>query len=110
MQFTTKLTVLYALIAGAAACDCSHNNDAGRWKDVNSPAAAAVPLINNGGGCYRATVQGNMCISFTNANQAVKDCLEQEAVNDQSYHGDWFLWTAITCNDGAARAQLTITT
>ncbi|EJD34841.1 hypothetical protein AURDEDRAFT_130949 [Auricularia subglabra TFB-10046 SS5] len=101
--------ILGALTAGSYACNCAHNNDAGRWIDVNSPAAEAAILIDAGGGCYQATTQGHMCVSFTNADQAVKDCLAEEADNDQSFHGDWFLWSAITCTDGDSHAQLTIT-
>ncbi|KAL1616531.1 hypothetical protein SLS56_011369 [Neofusicoccum ribis] len=65
-------------------------------------------MHGGGGGCYTATVQGHMCASFTNVNQAVKDYLAQEVSNDQSYHNDWFLWTSITCQDGAAQGTLTI--
>ncbi|EJD46492.1 hypothetical protein AURDEDRAFT_164322 [Auricularia subglabra TFB-10046 SS5] len=110
MHFTAGLSFALALlVAGTHACNCAHNGDAGRWVDSNSPAAVASSLVNRGGGCYDATVQGHMCVSLDNANQAVRDCLSAEAANQQSYHNDWFLWTAITCSDGAARAQLTIT-
>ncbi|EOD50230.1 hypothetical protein UCRNP2_3007 [Neofusicoccum parvum UCRNP2] len=81
MQFTTISLILTAFGAGAAACNCQHNNDAGRWIDSNSPPAAAG---------------------------AVKDYLAQEASNDQSYDNDWFLWTSITYQDGAAQGTLTI--
>jgi hypothetical protein len=98
MRFlTTTIAVISLFGAGSLSCTCNHNNDAGRWIDSNSPAGAAVPLINANGGCYHATVQGNMCVSFTNGNQAVKDCLGQVAANWQSYYDDWFLWTSITC-------------
>ncbi|KAF2131387.1 hypothetical protein P153DRAFT_364978 [Dothidotthia symphoricarpi CBS 119687] len=109
MKLITLLTTVGLFSLGSSACNCVHNNDAGRWIDKNSPAAAAVPLINANGGCYTATGQGRMCVGLTNGNQAVKDCLGQVASNWQSYHSDWFLWTSITCDDGNAHAQLTIT-
>jgi hypothetical protein len=112
MQVIAISAVLGFLIASVSAqCACSHNNDAGRWVDGgNSPASDAFTLINNGGGCFTAATQGVMCISFNNPTQDIKNCLGQEAANQQSQHGDWFLWSAITCTDGSATAQLTITT
>lgn len=107
------LLVVAAFAAGtlqlAAGCDCVHNDDAGRWKDKNSPAGEAAALVDQGGGCYKADTQGNMCVSFIDGNANVKTCLSEAAANWQSFHGDWFLWTAITCSDGAAKALLTIT-
>lgn len=109
MQYTTMSLILGLLGTTASACNCQNNNDAGRWIDSNSPGAKAATLIDNGGGCYDATVQGHMCVTLTAANDALKDCLSDKAINDQSYHGDWFLWTSITCEDGDARAVLNIT-
>ncbi|KAF2136659.1 uncharacterized protein K452DRAFT_237126, partial [Aplosporella prunicola CBS 121167] len=77
---------------------------AGRCKDIHSLSGEALELANAGGGCYQATVQGRMCLSFTNINDAVKDCLANEAAAQESYHGDWFLWTAVTCEAGGGKA------
>lgn len=98
MRFLTTTTAIINLFgAGALACTCNHNNDAGRWKDNDSPAAVADSLIQDNGGCYKATTQGRMCIAFTNGNDAVKQCLEETVANEQSKFDDWFLWTSITC-------------
>lgn len=92
-QFTTLLAMAITSI-GLASAQCSHNGDAARWVDNNSPAAVVSNLCNSGGGCFKASGQGTMCI---NGDLSQCPALEQEASNDQSYHGDWFLWSAITC-------------
>ncbi|KAH8770867.1 hypothetical protein F5883DRAFT_642825 [Diaporthe sp. PMI_573] len=103
------LGLLAAFLPGVlGACSCSHNNDAGRWKDVNSPAGAAAILVSRNGGQYDANVQGHMTIRFTNINDNIKGCISATAANEQSYHGDWFLWTVIHCEDSGGVADLSI--
>ncbi|EJD39370.1 hypothetical protein AURDEDRAFT_128301 [Auricularia subglabra TFB-10046 SS5] len=114
MKFSLAAFTLAALATVANACTCSHSGDAARWIDSHSPRNAAALIINGsaaGTGCYRATVQGNMCIHTIGgiSNDAVQICMAQEAAADQSYHGDWFLWNVITCEAAGATLQLTIT-
>ncbi|EJD39369.1 hypothetical protein AURDEDRAFT_171561 [Auricularia subglabra TFB-10046 SS5] len=111
-----KFALVVASFAAAvsAACTCSHSGDAARWIDSHSPRNAAALSLNSntfGTGCYRATVQGNMCIQAIGGitSQEAKLCIGQEAAADESYHGDWFLWNIITCSAGGATMQLTIT-
>ncbi|KAK4232973.1 hypothetical protein C8A03DRAFT_39354 [Achaetomium macrosporum] len=70
----------------AQACSCFHNNDAGRWDDRLDPAGRIADLCSVGGGCYQAAIGRIQCACAT---QAGKDW--------QSWHGNWFLWTAVTC-------------
>lgn len=108
---TSTLTPLVLALAAklASACSCTHNGDAGRWIDSNSPGAVASNLASAGGGCQTATVQGAMCVTFTGANAAIEKCMADYAVDATSYHGDWFLWTAIQCTDGDSSSTLSIT-
>jgi hypothetical protein len=78
-----------------ADCNCVHNGDAGRWRDSDTPAARLAEIChdNPGGYCYQAEA-GKMCVAG-DYNQC--DCAVQMAANWQSWHGDWFLWSAITC-------------
>ncbi|KAG6356908.1 hypothetical protein INS49_014783 [Diaporthe citri] len=112
MQITPS-TIALGLLASSLSevlgeCVCSHNNDAGRWKDVNSPAGAAAILASKNGGQYDAKTQGHMTIRFTNINDNVKGCISATAANEQSYHRDWFLWTVIHCEDSVGAADLGI--
>lgn len=112
MQFTT-FSITIGLLANSitgilGACVCSHNNDAGRWIDVNSPAGAAAILVSRNGGQYDAKSQGHMIIRFTNINDNIKSCISSTAANEQSYHGDWFLWTVIHCEENGGAADLSI--
>ncbi|KAI1402973.1 hypothetical protein F4819DRAFT_257264 [Hypoxylon fuscum] len=79
-------------------CNCQHNNDAGRWKDGGNTPAYAVSQIcgsSTGTGCYTASGQGKLCIQ---GDVEQCQCIEDASTTWQSQHGDWFLWTAITCN------------
>lgn len=112
MQLTSS-TVALGLLATClpevlGTCVCSHNNDAGRWKDVNSPAGAVAILVSRNGGQYNANGQGHMAIHFTNINDNIKGCISATAANEQSYHRDWFLWTVIHCEDSGGVADLSI--
>ncbi|KKY37222.1 hypothetical protein UCDDA912_g02782 [Diaporthe ampelina] len=106
---TVALGLLASFLPGVlSVCSCSHNNDAGRWIDVNSPAGAAAILVSRNGGQYDANGQGHMTIRFTNINDNIKGCISSTAANEQSYHDDWFLWTVIHCEDNGGVADLSI--
>lgn len=109
----TSSTVALGLLASSfpevlGECVCAHNNDAGLWKDVNSPAGAAAILVSKNGGQYDAKTQGHMIIRFTNINDNIKGCISATAANQQSYHRDWFLWSFIHCEDSGGFADLGI--
>ena len=102
----TKKIASYLLLAAAVPsalalpntmsardCSCEHNNDAGRWRDSSDPAGRLADLCSNGGGCYQAEA-GRMCVSG-DLNKC--GCAVQAASEWQSWHDDWFLWSAITC-------------
>ncbi len=85
--------------------DCKHNNDAGRWRDSDSPAGRIEALCYEGlrdgsyqehGLCYQAEV-GYMCVEGDLRNGCA--CAIEAAQEWQSWHGDWFLWSAVTCGD-----------
>lgn len=97
---SSLLAVLAAAVPAAnpaadatAACDCQHNGDAGRWNDAADPAGRLASLCSNGGGCWQATA-GRMCVNG-DLNQC--PCAIQSAQEWQSWHGDWFLWSAVSC-------------
>ena len=75
-------------------CSCDHNNDAGRWRDSESPSGRIAILCGSGGGCYQAEA-GLMCVQG-DLNQC--GCAVAAATDWQSWHGDWFLWSAVTCS------------
>lgn len=99
MKFTGTFTVLATaglFIGGAvAACDCHHNDDAGRWRDPKSPSGMVSELCTNQGGCHQSE-EGNMCIQGDMTQCA---CAIEYAKAEESWHGDWFLWSAINCGD-----------
>ncbi|KAI7778762.1 hypothetical protein LA080_001829 [Diaporthe eres] len=106
-------TVALGLLASSlpevlGECVCAHNNDAGLWRDVNSPAGAAAILVSRNGGQYNANGQGHMVIHFTSINDNIKGCISATAANWQSYHRDWFLWSVIHCEDSGGTADLGI--
>lgn len=110
MQFTSfaAAAVMAFLPATMAAdCNCIANSDGGRWIDQHSPADAIRQEIRPGEvSCYKATVQGNMCLTGTDFNDYI--CLHEFAVARQKYDhgkGDWFLPTQITC--GSVRLLIT---
>ncbi|RYO90469.1 hypothetical protein DL766_004251 [Monosporascus sp. MC13-8B] len=89
-------------VAPAMACDCRHNNDAGRWRDPEmGPSGRLAWLCSQGGGCHTAQ-RGRMCVSG-DLNQC--GCATQSARDWESWHGDWFLWSSVTCG----RLSVTIT-
>ncbi|KAM0689940.1 hypothetical protein Q7P36_008706 [Cladosporium allicinum] len=92
MQFT-KFIIAGGIYTFAAA-SCSHNNDAGRWDDPLAPADRLADLCGHGGGCYQAKI-GHMCVEG-NLNQCGSAVVA--AKDWQSWHGNWFLWSAITCD------------
>ncbi|KAK4106666.1 hypothetical protein N658DRAFT_394640, partial [Parathielavia hyrcaniae] len=75
------------------ACSCHHNNDAGRWDDPMDPAGRVADLCSRGGGCHQAAI-GRMCVS---GDMGQCGCATQAAQDWQSWHNNWFLWTAVTC-------------
>jgi hypothetical protein len=77
----------------AQDCGCFHNGDAGRWDDSMDPAGRLTALCRAGGGCYQAAI-GRMCVT---GDLSRCDCAEQVAADWESWHGNWFLWTAVTC-------------
>jgi hypothetical protein len=106
--YKIALGLLAFSLPGALACSCSHNNDAGRWNDGNSPAGAVAILVSKGGGTYDAKGQGHMSLTFSKINEGIKGCISSTAANWQSYHGDWFLYTVIHCEDSGDVADLSI--
>jgi hypothetical protein len=111
MQFTTALlTTLLALAPAALACGCERNSDAGRWKDTSySPSHVVDNLSDQNGGCYSGSGQGKICVKYTGGGEGIKTCVRQYVQKEQSHHGDWFLWTSITCNDGGSEGTVTLT-
>lgn len=75
------------------SCDCVHNNDAARWDDALKPSERLADLCSNGGGCYKAA-KGTMCVT---GDLSKCSCASDSAAQWQSFHGNWFLWSAITC-------------
>jgi len=95
MKFPTLYVLVSTLVPSIRACNCYHNNDAGRWRDGSeSPASRIDILCFSGGGCYEAEL-GDMCIS---GDKTQCPCAASAAANWQSFHDDWFLWSAITCD------------
>lgn len=80
-------------VARAAEDSCSHNNDAGRWDDDMKPSDRLDYLCYHNGGCWDARI-GRMCV-----NGDLSNCLAAGTAARQweSWHGNWFLWSAITC-------------
>ena len=76
-----------------AQCDCTHNGDAGRWNDSDAPNDRIAAICAQGGGCYQAQA-GLMCV---NGDLSQCSCAVSAASQWQSWHGDWFLWSAISC-------------
>jgi len=109
-SFLTAILATLSSAALAAECPCTHNSDAGRWKDTNrSPAAAVAELVDQGGGCSDGNGQGSLCVGMQSANDKLRKCLKDYASEQQSYHNDWFLWTNIACSSGSASGQITMT-
>ena len=125
MRFTTGLpTTLLALspISALAACDCTHNSDAGRWKDSQYSPADVVKFLakQDGGGCYSASGQGKLCVMYSGVNGDTKpipksdratleECLSGVSAKEQSQHGgSMFLWTQISC-ELASKSKGTVT-
>lgn len=78
-------------------CNCKHNNDAGRWRDALSPNDRIAELCSKGrAGCWDGE-RGKMCISGNLAAGCA--CAISAAARWQSHHGDWFLWSAVSCGD-----------
>jgi hypothetical protein len=94
-------TLIIAFATQTTAYDCWKNtNDAGRWRDVSSPADRLVELCRKGDGefCHQAEV-GKMCVSGPGI-EAFCNYVWGWAGSQQSRSGDWFLWSDITCNGG----------
>ncbi|KAK0755697.1 hypothetical protein N5P37_011753 [Trichoderma harzianum] len=105
MKFTTAIALAMTLVGAnatptevhdraAQACSCSHNNDAGRWGTDGTPATAISNLCQQGGGCATGNGGGQLCIS---GDFGQCGCAVNFANQQQSQHGDWFLWSSITC-------------
>ena len=111
MQFKTALVSAVAAMASvSSACNCSHNSDAGRWKDTKSdPVGVVRSLLAAGGGCQNGDGQGRLCVGLQNNNAALRDCIAGYAQGQQSYHRDWFLWTAIDCSVEGSRGFVSMT-
>lgn len=114
MQFTSYLAIFSSLLAplitaapaevNTRACSCTHNNDAGRWKDVHDPRGALDTInldIDGKRKCYSAVTQGIMCLEGDVTQQS---CMKDAVKQLQSYHGDWFIWTRVDC--GALRMTI----
>lgn len=90
-----------------AQCNCVHNGDAGRWRDSDSPAGRLTQLCPQTSvtspNCYSAE-KGTMC---TTGDRSQCNCADEAAANWQSWHGDWFLRTIITCGNGAITITIT---
>ncbi|EME41850.1 hypothetical protein DOTSEDRAFT_37163 [Dothistroma septosporum NZE10] len=121
-MYSSTLTLLSALgLASAAAvpkapeiskradCVCNRNDDAGRWTDSESPAYRLQTLIvQDGGGCAYTDASQKMCVSGDVHNWG--ECAIQYAQEQQSQHGDWFLWSSISCGGGSDVLTITIGT
>ncbi|GIZ37465.1 hypothetical protein CKM354_000091000 [Cercospora kikuchii] len=94
MHFSTISIIAALATTISAQCSCARNNDAGRWVDSRYSPADAVDTLTASGQCIKAETQGNICV---NGDASKFGCLRQFARQEQSYHGDWFLWTAIQC-------------
>lgn len=75
---------------------CIHSGDAGRWTDNDDPATRLADMCARHYTTYQAQ-NGRMVIQNMNTN----DCNNAIgfAKNQQSWHGDWFLWNEITCGN-----------
>lgn len=101
MKFTAISLLLGAAATVVSACECSNNGDAGRWKDDNSPGDVVARLAEAGGGNEVATIQGRLSVTMSNPGSVeLNRCISVYALNQQSWHGDWFLWTWIECKEG----------
>ncbi|KAI1799484.1 hypothetical protein F4811DRAFT_543562 [Daldinia bambusicola] len=99
MQTVTALISILALMPGMlvnAACECHHNNDAGRWKGKQTPADAVLELCKTGGSCKTNGYGARLCV-VGDVTQCL--CAVEAAKNWQSKHGDWFLWSGINCGE-----------
>jgi len=79
-----------------AAC-VRETGDAGGWRDAQSPAGRIETMCRRGQREYRAS-RGRMVL----VNMNSRDCrdLIRYAKKEQSWHGDWFLWSVIRCDRG----------
>ena len=91
------LLMPFLVSSAYAQCDCIHNGDAGRWNDSDAPNDRIAALCAEGGdgGCYQAQA-GLMCVR---GDVSQCGCAVSAASQWQSWHGDWFLWSSVTCSD-----------
>lgn len=101
VTFTQTSALLAVLAAQTSAYNCWQNtNDAGRWNDALSPADRLLELCKLGDGehCHQA-IKGKMCVSGPRS-EAFCNFVWGWAGSQQSWHGDWFLWSDISCDGG----------
>ncbi|KAI0849116.1 hypothetical protein F5Y00DRAFT_261932 [Daldinia vernicosa] len=99
MQSFTTLVSILAMMPGLLvnACDCHHNNDAGRWKGSQTPSSAIAELCKEGGACKENGHGARLCV-LGDISQCL--CAVEAAESWQSKHGgDWFLWSGVNCGD-----------
>ncbi len=82
------------LVSSVYACYCYANEDAARWDDSDAPADRLEAMCAQGVSCYQANI-GLMCVD---GDLSQCGCAVEYANAWQSWHGDWFLWSAITCD------------
>lgn len=97
----------------------THSTDAGRYG--GTPADAVVrqfrDLASEGHPVETARTDGNnalVILTYTPGNMPLEerfkllDTLRDFAVDQQSWHGDWFLWNVVTVTDQQDRANSTV--
>jgi hypothetical protein len=101
VSITNAFVLIAAFSTEASAYNCWRNtDDAGRWRDSKSPADRLVELCKQGDGehCWQAEV-GRMCVTGR-GNENFCNYVWGWAGREQSWHGDHFLWSDITCDGG----------
>ena len=111
VQNMLSAAVVAMLQLGVSAdCSCISNTDAGRWKDSRSPVNALrymqTSSYNGDYVYYTADTQGILTVYGGTIDDF--NCLVNFADGAQSYHGDWFLWTSITCNNQNIHMTMTL--
>jgi hypothetical protein len=91
---------MIALIScsAAAIADCVRKtDDAGRWRDPDNPAGTLAHMCSSGIDYYQGQVGK---VIFQGRNPTDCAALVNYANHEQSWHGDWFLWSEIECDNG----------
>ncbi len=93
-----SLTIFCPSVLAETFSKCERvTGDAGRWEDSQSPSGRLDEMCRTNQHIYQGQ-KGTMVLSNINSSDcgaAISYAKEQE-----SWHGDWFLWSHITCTNG----------